>query len=148
MRIVSKTIEIYAELGKLARELLYLSRMQTTFTTSLIEKIQTQLDVTTDSLRGIVIALELEKDHGIPVDAEEGFSALMGLGGMLNTLADLRARVEQSSAVLPSPNALGAELSAKAAGLGKSLFSTLGFISAIEGEITKLAYERMDQIAA
>jgi hypothetical protein len=148
MRILFQVIETYAGLKKLARELLYPSRMQTTFTTSLIEKIQTQLDATTDALRGVVIALELEKAKAIPADAEEGFMVLMGLGGMLNTLADLRARVEQTSAVLPSPNALGAEFSSKAAELGKSLFATLGYISAIEGEITKLAYERMDQIAA
>ena len=106
-----------------------------------ITQIAKEVESIRDSLRGAVLAMEVERASIGKTDSgfDEDLQAILGLGVLLGDLQHRRVRATELSATLPSPNKLSAQLGEESVRLGRLLFETIGHIKNIQAEIYRLA---------
>jgi hypothetical protein len=125
----------------LARALLFNARMYPQTLPATLSRIAAEVDAITDTLRGAILAIEVERASigKSGPSCEEDLQAILGLGVLLGDLQEKRTRTETLSRNLPSPNKVSPKLAAKVNNLGKKLFETVSHIKNIQSEIYSLA---------
>lgn len=115
-----------------------------------ITQADAEVEAIRDTLRGAILALEVERaaiaDQNQSVDAD--LQAILGMGVLLKDLHTQKLRVEELGGQMPSPNQVKGKLGLRVIGLTTKLFETAEHIRNIQGEAYKLARLNLRAVAA
>lgn len=108
-----------------------------------ITLVSCEVESVRDSLRGAILAIEIERSAmakaKVDNDFEADLQAILGLGVLLGDLQKRRVRLMELSSRLPSPNKVPTVMGTVVMTLGKKIFETTSHIKNIQAEIYRLA---------